>query len=414
MRRWIAMLLCVVLVLGIMCLTSCDDLRGVFGPAGDFFAPTDDNKEPTAEETNPPILETDPPEPTKPLPTLDEADAKAPAYLPDGTFGVPANVKDYVLNQTTKTLTVPKNILHLEEKVSAQNKKLTEEATILQYELDGDIVSWKKEGGYLYVLTKGNNRLLVINPADMSLVAYAPLMGAPAEINIIGEYIYVSLPTLYRIDIFRKQDCAQGPSISLGREVSSFQILGNYIYYCEDDQHCYVYRKNLRTDEEIRCRRGSAYEPKILLNVEENVLIIGESGSSRSMVYYVDMRTMEELWLFTPDNYNNTREMLLVDGKIYWSSYCLSATADGGILGRYGSNDIQMSMCGASENWVVTREGLFIADTYECVADFNATGFKYFHMLLDEENNTLFFAGNSRVAEVQNNVICVLRYADGN
>ena len=407
MGKQIAMLLCVVLVLGTICLTACDDLRDVFGFVVDYIAPTDDNAEPTAEETAPS-------EPTKPLPTLDEADAKAPAYLPDGTFGVPADVKDYVLKQATKTLTVPKNLLHLEEKVSAQNKNLTEEATFLQYELDGDIVSWKIEGGYLYVLTKGNNRLLVINPADMSLVAYAPLMGTPAEVNIIGEYIYVSLPRLYRIDVFRKQDCAQGPSISLGREVSSFQILGNYIYYSEDDQHCKVYRKNFRTDEEILCRSKSVYEPKILLNAEENVLIIGESRSSRSTVYYVDMRTMEELWMFTPDDYNYTREMLLLDGKIYWSNYCLSATADGGILGRYGSNDLPMSVCCASENWVVTREGLFIADTYECVADFNAAEFNYFNMLLDEENNSFFFAGNRKVAEAQNNVICVLRYAEGN
>ena len=118
--------------------------------------------------------------------------------------------------------------------------------------------------------------------------------------------------------------------------------------------------------------------------------------------------------MFTPDDYNYTREMLLLDGKIYWSNYCLSATADGGILGRYGSNDLPMSVCCASENWVVTRDGLFIADTYECVADFNAGEFNYFNMLLDEENNSFFFAGNRKVAESQNNVICVLRYAEGN
>ena len=83
----------------------------------------------------------------------------------------------------------------------------------------------------------------------MMAVTNIPLAGKPAEINLIGDRIYISLPDLCRIDIFSKSSFAKTSSIYFEHEVSSFCVDGNVIYYSEHDQHCEVFRRNMTTND---------------------------------------------------------------------------------------------------------------------------------------------------------------------
>ena len=161
------------------------------------------------------------------------------------------NIDDGVLKKvTSQYMSVPENMKLLgENEAKEENNSKTVKAKAVLYQLDGNVVNWTTENDLIYVITSGNNRLVVINSKTMTAVSNVPLAGKPAEINLVGDKIYVSLPDLCRIDIFSKSNLAKDSSLYFEHEVSSFCIDGNYIYYSEHDQHCDVYRKNIITNE---------------------------------------------------------------------------------------------------------------------------------------------------------------------
>ena len=294
------------------------------------------------------------------------------------------------------TMKIPTNMQHLQsgEADEANNAKdMT--ATVVMYRLDGDVVNWTTENDFIYVITAGNNRLVMIDSRDMSPVYNTPLSGVPAEMNIIGDEIYVSLPDLCRIDVFSKADGTKQSSLYFDHEVSSFCLDGDVIYYSEHDQHCGVYKKNLTTGQEMRLPDGgyqTYFFPKLYLNKEDGILYIGESKSSGSALYYYDVETMELLGVFKKDNYgitNHTREIFHVGDMIFWGNYCLSDTNPKALIGRYGTVSYG-SVVFASEELVSTYEGLFLTDTCECIVDYYDSGSDFRYILVTESYNIFF------------------------
>ena len=299
-------------------------------------------------------------------------------------------------NTTSKKMDVPENMKLLgtnnaKEENNSQNVK----ATVVLYQLDGKVVNWITENDLLYVITSGNNRLVVIDSKTMTAISNVPLAGKPAEINIIGSQIYVSLPDLSRIDVFSKSSLNKTSSIYLDHKVSSFCIDGEYIYYSEHDQHCAVYRKNMTTNEltKILPDRGyTFYQPKLYLNKEDNILYIGETGSSGSTLFYYDATTLELKSYFRDDDYgvmNHTRDIFHVGDEIFWANYRLSDTNAKQIVGRYGELTYG-SVNFASEELVSTFEGIFLTDTYECVVNYFDADFDFEYILITESYNIFF------------------------
>ena len=86
---------------------------------------------------------------------------------------------------------------------------------------------------------------------------------------------------------------------------------------------------------------------------------------------------------------NHTREIFHVGNQIFWGNYCLSDTNAKELIGRYGTADYG-SVVYASEELVSTYEGLFMADTYECVIDYYDADFDFEYMLISESYNVFF------------------------
>ena len=116
------------------------------------------------------------------------------------------NIDNGVLKKaTSQKMNVPENMKLLgTDNAKEENNSNTIKATVGLYQLDGDVVNWTTENDLIYVITSGNNRLVIINSKTMMAVTNIPLAGKPAEINLIGDRIYISLPDLCRIDIFSK------------------------------------------------------------------------------------------------------------------------------------------------------------------------------------------------------------------
>lgn len=323
------------------------------------------------------------------------------------------NIDNGVLEKaTSQKMNVPENMKLLgTDNAKEENNSNTIKATVGLYQLDGDVVNWTTENDLIYVITSGNNRLVIINSKTMMAVTNIPLAGKPAEINLIGDRIYISLPDLCRIDIFSKSNPAKISSLYFEHEVSSFCIDGNYVYYSEHDQHCEVYKKNLTTNELIRIipDRGSTfYQPKLYLNKQDNILYIGETGTTGSTLFYYDATTLQLMSVFRKNGYgimNHTRDIFHVGNEIFWANYRLSDTDAKQIVGRYGEGDYG-SVNFASEELVSTYEGIFLTDTYECIVNYFDAGFKFQYILVTESYNVFF-----RARSIDKNVILGVNFS---
>ena len=313
---------------------------------------------------------------------------------------------------TAENMNVPENMKLLgTDDAKEKNNSKNMNAAVALYQLDGNVVNWTTENDLIYVITSGNNRLVVIDSKNMAPVSNVALAGKPAEINLMGDEIYISLPDLCRIDIFSKSNFAKMSSLNFEHEISSFCIDGDYIYYSEHDQHCDVYRKNMTTTELTKIipdRGWSFYQPKLYLNKRDNILYIGETGSTGNALYYYDATTLQLKSFFRKDNYglfNHTRDIFHVGNEIFWGNYRLSDTNAKVIVGRYGEAQYG-SVNFASENLVSTFEGLFLTDTYECIIDYFDAGFKFEYILVTESNNIFF-----RSRSIDKNVIIGVNFS---
>ena len=311
---------------------------------------------------------------------------------------LPTSMKDLdngVLERASlSAMDVPENMKLLGTKTATEENNSTKiEATVVLYSLDGDVVNWKTENDLIYVITRGNNRLVVIDAKSMSPVCNVPLAGVPAEINFVGDTVCVSLPDLCRIDVFAKAGCAKVETLFFDHEVSSFCFDGDFVFYSEHDQHCRVFRKNLVTGELVSIEGEgyrSFYQPKLLFNAEDRILYIGETGSSGSTLFYFDGDTLQQKSAFRKNDYgimNHTREIFHIGDEIFWGSYRLSDTSARELIGKYGTASWG-SVAFASSELVSTYEGLFLTETYECVIDYSQAGFEY--LLITDSYHAFF------------------------
>lgn len=303
------------------------------------------------------------------------------------------NIDNGVLEEArAQKMDVPENMKNLGTKeATEENNAVNVNATIALYKLDGNVVNWTTENDLIYVITMGNNRLVVIDSKTMMAVSNVPLPGKPAEMNLIGDEIYISMPDLYRIDIFAKADLTKTSSLYFDCEVSSFCVDGDYIYYSTHDQHCTVFKKNMTTGEQIQIG-GSFYQPKVYLNKEDNILYIGETGSTGSTLFYYDATTLQLKSFFKKNNYgimNHTRDIFQVGDEIFWGNYCFSDLDAKQIVSRYGTNNYG-SVNFASKEVISTFEGLFLTDTCECIIDYFDAGFKFEYLLVTDSYNIFF------------------------
>ena len=304
------------------------------------------------------------------------------------------NIDNGVLqNVYFESMEIPENMKFLgTDDATEDNNSTKVTATVVLYVLDGDVVNWTTENDFIYAITKGNNRLVVINSPTMEPIYNVALAGSPAEMNIVEDKIYISMPDLCKIDIFSKSTGTKESSLYFDHEVSSFCIDGNYIYYSEHDQHCEVFKKNLSTGEEKKVGGRFFYQPKVYLNKEDRILYVGESGSSGSAIYYFNADTLAQNGVFKKDNYgmmNHTRDIFHNGDEIFWGNYRLSDTNAKELVGRYGTAT-SGSLTFASNELVSTYEGLFLTDTYECVINYKDAGFDFEYILITESYNVFF------------------------
>jgi hypothetical protein len=300
------------------------------------------------------------------------------------------HTKNGVINKVyTGDMSLATNIQFLKShNATADKSEETSKLATVMYLLDGDIKNWVIENDIIYVITANNNTLVAIDSQTMTPLYNTPLSGIPGEISIIENKIYVSLYSLHRIDIFSKSDGKKVSFISLENEAYSFAIYDNYIFYSEASQHCKVFRKNILNNETVTLPQ-TFYYPKIYVNHEDGLLYIGESHCSGSRLYYLDANTLLLKSSFAKNNYgisNNTREIFHVNDMVFWGNYCFSDTNATAPICVYGRDDIG-EVIFASEDYVSTRDGIYVTDTTECIIKSQNDKYYYHDIIITKSYN---------------------------
>lgn len=234
---------------------------------------------------------------------------------------------------------------------------------------EGDFVNLAIDNDKVYCVFKSPNVIVAYDADELDPIYSAPLEGRPAEIQVDGNDLLISFPDLKCIKVYNKNTFALVRSISLPNVVSSFCIDGNVVYYSEDNQHCKVFCTNLLKNETKTILNHDDvperfYFPKLLLNKAENLLYIGESGSSGSEIYYYNTSDLSLHSKYAKDNYghfNNKRTMYLVGNNVFWGGFRLAADDAEEVIGEYTGNATYY----ADENFVITAKGIYDTDTYQ-------------------------------------------------
>jgi len=260
----------------------------------------------------------------------------------------------------------------------------------VQYEIGvyySGVKDWVVDGDTIHVLFSMPNRYMAINSCTGKVLRDVYLPGEASEIHLYGDELWVLYSRLNVINIYNK-NFELKRQLSFDSRLGSFDLYGDYIIYSTYDQHCRVYRLNMKTNEikSFVCPNYSFYEPDILVDTKNGDVYIGESNNrdKAGKLYRYDVETMTLKSMAQVRNIvyvNGERRMFLCNDALYWGHFKIELKDFDKDLDYYcykGSNhkdfhaysDVNYvsGMLFANERYVVTTKGFFDAKTDELIA----------------------------------------------
>ena len=269
---------------------------------------------------------------------------------------------------STSIASATNNISHPEID-AVQNDKFN---TYQHLETQASVVKVINDGDIVYYITRFPNKLVVYDSFSEEFVNEVQLPGIPAEIHIENNQILISFPNLKTIKYYNKDSFDYEKELKLPQIVSSFCFYNEYIFYSEDDQHCKVFRTNMNTGETKQVM-FSCYFPKLLVNTEDKLLYIGESHSTGSKLYYVDLESLTVKSSFALKNYGycNCSRNICYDGEyVYFGRFRVDKLNANKVVGEY-DDSYRDGVGFVSGEFVTTRFGVYVKDTYEPILYFD-------------------------------------------
>ena len=238
----------------------------------------------------------------------------------------------------------------------------------------GVIVDWVTEQDKIHTVFKDENKYILWNTNTGTAVKTVSLNTAPGEIHIFQNELWISYPAFNHIKIYDKDTFTHKKTITVGHSISAFDVLDNYIFYCGQGSHAKAYRYDMETSQtdELNPKEFGMFEfceADVLVDPTTNLVYIGESGHSASIVVCYDAQTLEGKYMFQKDGYgsdNSTPRMFLLNGGLYWGEFRLKAS-NLSVLERtyYFKSRGFVGMLYVDEDYVITNNGVYLNDTGE-------------------------------------------------
>ena len=250
-----------------------------------------------------------------------------------------------------------------------------EEVLGYSYQTNGKMVDWYVQGDIVYTLFSNPNMCGVFDASTGALLKQDFLPSRPTEIQMIDGELWIAFPDLKTIRIYDPVTMAEKQVLRLPEAVATFALYGDTLFMAEDDQWVTVYRYTMTDQTLIKILPPNGYvfcEADLLINHEEKLLYVAESGYTGSTVYVFDCETLEYKSQYKKDDYGYTnfqRRTILIGNDLYWGEFCLVADNVSQVDRQY-STGIDTGMLWVDENFVITTRGIFDRKTTACYGTF--------------------------------------------
>lgn len=256
-------------------------------------------------------------------------------------------------------------------KFTTSIKDLTQQLPYYTIDLPGIIVDCLVDEDLIYVLYKNENLINLYNGNTGTVVYSNSLPGRPAEMHIYGDELWISFPDLSYINIYSKSDLKMLRTMEIDRNIFSFDVYDNLIFYVGESREQFVYKYNIttQTNERLDLNNGTMmnefFEPAIL--ADKNILYVAETNTTACKLYMYNIDTMELHGVFEDTPYsgyspgfgNYVRKLLLLDGYIYWNNFKLNPAVLWKAETSYGSENGGDGILFADSDYVATRLGVY-------------------------------------------------------
>ncbi|UPM56215.1 YncE family protein [Gottfriedia acidiceleris] len=266
--------------------------------------------------------------------------------------------------------------------------QVTAATNVNQLSIGSSLTKWILDdpSNTLYSISSTDKKLFFINSSSLTIDKTLTLEGAPTDIIKSDGNLYVAIDSLKQIIVvdITKEVITQ----TLNTTSDPFQIVkdGDMIYYAENDQWCNIYAYNLKTNLDQKLPIKTLSEPALVINSDNHILYIGESGSTGShLIYY---STTDNKVIGT-SNYKNgygfpfPSRIILFDGvNVYYAGRDFSPNDPNRFNGNFGNND---KVIYVNNNLVFTRTSIYNKDSHVKLGEYG-----YDSDLIASSQNSIF------------------------
>jgi len=263
-----------------------------------------------------------------------------------------------------------------------------------------DLVDWNYDEatGLLYAISSERNSLLKLDPSASKVVEEVFVGSMPSDIEEYNGKFYIPLFGATKIAVVDKATMTVDKHINVTQYPFRVVADDDKLIYAQEDQHCYLFEVDLISGTETKLSEiGTVYEPDIAIDRINNVLYIGESGSSGSDI--LTYSTVDYSTIYTPpypdgiDFSYPKRNILVDDAEIFYAGRSFDKADVEVIFGTYGG-----TVLAANSQYVVTQTDVYDRDDYVSVASLPYTASK---AAILSDNTLILYNDDNKQLEVQ-------------
>lgn len=229
----------------------------------------------------------------------------------------------------------------------------------------------------IFALSEGSNELLTIDTNTMTILERRVIGAIPTDIELINNQLYIALSGATKIAVVGTELNAPIQYILTKQNPFEIETDGANLYYLQEDQFSDIYCIDLNTKVERVIEPSSTpeydyYEASINLDSKNKLLYVGESGSSGSHLYAINLVDGSKI---QSTDFNGGygfpypgRNVLMDDNYLYYAGYRLNKSNIADESGKYFDQpETFVSLVG---NYIFSTKGIYQKDTMQIVYKF--------------------------------------------
>lgn len=267
-------------------------------------------------------------------------------------------------------LTIHKRSLNISDTVNPGNLPINNK---LQLGLPIDDWVYDANSGRFYAISTSKNQLFYINADTLEIEGQRFIGSLPSDIDLVNNKIYVSNFGGTNISVL--DTAIDSPINTITTLQNPYKITtdGSNLYYGTEDQWSFIYHHDLTTDTEQKfvtpgTNEDTYYEPDLEYDSTNNVLYVGESSSSGSILYQLNSLDGARITQSTTDYSYPSREVILDGNSVFYAQHEISKADINVEL-----NDFTEDILFVNAEYVISTNSIFDRTSHQKIYEFPRT-----------------------------------------